>query len=369
LVPGWVWLLIPALAFNTTLAGAPPANDMFANRIVITGTNTTVTGSNIGATKQAGEPNHAGNIGGASVWWSWQAPRSGSATISTMGSPLDTLLGVYTGSTVAALTLVASNDDDSDAGGLTSKVVFDAISNQTYQIAVDGYSGAVSNLQLKVQLLPPTPLPPAPAWSLSDPYGEIISSTNYCGKVVVLDFWATWCGPCKAGMPDLVALQEKYGPDGLVIVGVNVSWSGDSLSAVQDFLSSWSPTINYPTVISMSSLEQALGGIGAIPTTFIIDRNNLIRKKYVGTQSYTTLENQIVPLLYANKQLCCSRTGNQLNFRWPTHVLDFTIETTTNLLAPNWTVLSVTPNVVNGTNTVLVPMTNAPRYFRLRLSY
>ena len=76
---------------------AQPANDMFANRKVITGTNITAAGSNTGATRETGEPFHAGVSGGASVWWSWRAPTQGIVTISTAGSSFDTVLGVYTG--------------------------------------------------------------------------------------------------------------------------------------------------------------------------------------------------------------------------------------------------------------------------------
>src|SRR5438105_11156835 len=117
------------------LAQAPP-NDQFQNRIVLSGTNVTVSGWNTNATKQTGEPNHAGNAGGASVWWSWTAPAVGDVTIDTIGSNFDTILGVYTGTSVSALTFVASNDDG--GGNLTSKVTFTAIGGTTYAIAVDG---------------------------------------------------------------------------------------------------------------------------------------------------------------------------------------------------------------------------------------
>jgi len=222
-------LATTALMGLVTISGhTQPANDMFANRIVIVGTNIVVTGNNVAATRETGEPYHAGNRGGASVWWSWQATTNGVATISTYGSSFDTILGVYTGSSVSQLTTIASNDDDPD-GDLTSAVAFDVAPNQVYQIAVDGYDGDSGDVTLSVQLAPPAPpIPPspAPAWQLLDPYGNMVYSTNFAGKVVIVDFWATWCSPCKAEMPDLVALQSKYRADGLVIVGADVSWSG-----------------------------------------------------------------------------------------------------------------------------------------------
>jgi hypothetical protein len=106
---------------------------------MINGNCVTVTGTNVGATKESGEPNHAGNVGGASVWWTWTAPITGSATVSTDGSDFDTLLGVYTGSSVNNLTPVASNDDDQT--GNQSTVTFNAVMNTTYYVAVDGYFG------------------------------------------------------------------------------------------------------------------------------------------------------------------------------------------------------------------------------------
>ncbi len=123
-----------------------PANDNFAQSATITGTSATVTGTNANATREAEEPTIVGNGGGHSVWWSWTAPASGNVTISTAGSTFDTLLGVYTGSSVSALTLVAANDDAN--GGQTSSVTFSAVAGVTYQIAVDGYDGAVGDITL-----------------------------------------------------------------------------------------------------------------------------------------------------------------------------------------------------------------------------
>jgi hypothetical protein len=118
-----------------------------------------------------------------------------------------------------------------------------------------------------------------------------------------------------------------------------------------------------------SAVQQAYGGIQYIPTTFIIDRQNLIRKKYVGTQSRSTFESQIIPLLYCNTCLGCQRSGNQMVFRWPTNALAFTLESANTLTSPTWSAWPTGPTVVNGTNTVQVPMTSAPRYFRLRMPY
>lgn len=131
-------LLASLLAAGPALA-APPANDNFAAAQTITGTNATVSGTNVEATKQAGEPFHAGDLGGASVWYVWTAPNSGDYKLDTCGNAPDTLLAVYKGSAVNALTEVASNDE-----GLhcytSSELAFHAVSGTTYHFAVDGYS-------------------------------------------------------------------------------------------------------------------------------------------------------------------------------------------------------------------------------------
>ena len=124
-----------------------PANNDFADRISLSSGSTSTTGSNTGADKEAGEPNHASS-GGASVWWSWTASSSARVTITTFGSNYDTMLGVYTGNAVNALSTVRTNDD---AGGtLQSRVRFFPTPGVTYHIAVDGYNGANGNISLNI---------------------------------------------------------------------------------------------------------------------------------------------------------------------------------------------------------------------------
>jgi hypothetical protein len=126
---------------------APPPNDDFAGATPISGTSLTVGGSNVGATKQPDEPYHWASTGGKSVWWTWQSPQSGTVTITTAGSSFDTVLAVYTGDSVAALGLVANNDDHTDS---TSRVSFSATSGKVYHIAVDGYGGSTGSITLNL---------------------------------------------------------------------------------------------------------------------------------------------------------------------------------------------------------------------------
>lgn len=144
-VDGWAGL---TGTFNLNWAVAPPANDNFANAQVISGASGTLVGvTNIAATKESGEPNHGGSAGGHSVWYRWTAPAGGSVTFNTLGSSLDTLLGIYTGNSVNALTLIGGNDQCPSQGN-TSCVTFNAVSGTIYRIAVDGWSGATGTFNL-----------------------------------------------------------------------------------------------------------------------------------------------------------------------------------------------------------------------------
>lgn len=125
-----------------------PANDSFANRAVLAGTNVSVTGGNVNATAQTGEPNHAGNAASKSVWWTWTAPVSGVVTLDTIGSGFDTVLAAYTGSTVTNLTGLASDDDG--GGNRTSRVTFNAVAGTAYRFVVDGYAGLSGSINLNL---------------------------------------------------------------------------------------------------------------------------------------------------------------------------------------------------------------------------
>ncbi len=136
-------------ATSFIVGGNAPTNDNFAQRTVIAGSVVTATGSNVGATKEPNEPAHAGNPGGASVWWTWTAPANGTYAITTRGSSFDTILGVYVGASVSSLALVAANDDGLNMG-TASLVSFAANAGTSYQIAVDGYNGASGDIVLSV---------------------------------------------------------------------------------------------------------------------------------------------------------------------------------------------------------------------------
>lgn len=141
-----------------------PANDSFANAILITlseSNTATLSGYNTNATKQAGEPNHADNAGGRSVWWRWTAPAAGPVTIDLRGSYFDTTLGVYTGTAVNGLATIAGNDDLSSSPHVqASSVTFNAVAGTTYFIAVDGFDADCAALTLNFAFTPTGPLLP-----------------------------------------------------------------------------------------------------------------------------------------------------------------------------------------------------------------
>ena len=135
----------PPPAPSPTPTPSPPPNDNFANAQVLIGCLGSVTGTNIAATKEVGEPNNPDSPTSIrSVWYRWQAPSTGSVTIDTLGSDFDTVLAVYTGSSVSGLTLVANNDDAVPNSVLTSSVTFSATQGTIYQITVNGFDNGGS---------------------------------------------------------------------------------------------------------------------------------------------------------------------------------------------------------------------------------
>jgi hypothetical protein len=172
----------------TWTVGTPAANNSFANAKVLTGKCGLVKGSTFAATKEGAEPDHAGDRGGASVWFSWTAPESGPAVFSSMGSPFfDTLMGVYTGNSVNGLTEINSNDDvDFGNNIFSSRVEFDAVAGTTYRIALDGYRGTNAAASQSVYFL---------SWGnnvpLNDDFfgGEILNGSS--GSVQGCNYFAT----------------------------------------------------------------------------------------------------------------------------------------------------------------------------------
>ena len=145
--------------------GAPvpvrPPNDNFVNGIVLQNNSGTLTGTNTSATREAGEPNHAGFTGDKSVWYSWLSPVNGQITIDTIGSNFDTTLAVYTGAALNQLVNIAANDDIVNGQNKASRVQFNITAGTNYRIAVDGWNGEYGNITLNWNAtgVVPTPTP------------------------------------------------------------------------------------------------------------------------------------------------------------------------------------------------------------------
>lgn len=122
---------------------------------------------------------------------------------------------------------------------------------------------------------------PAPDFTLQTLDGKNVTLSSLRGKGVLLNFWATWCGPCKIEMPWFVELQKEYGPQGLQIVGVAMDDS--STQDIQTFVKEMG--VNYPVLLGKEAVGQAYGGVDVLPTTFFIDRNGDIVAREFGLQS------------------------------------------------------------------------------------
>jgi len=125
----------------------------------------------------------------------------------------------------------------------------------------------------------------APQFVARDLDGHELSTAALRGKVVIINFWATWCGPCRAEIPDLVALQEKY-RDRLQVIGISQDESPPEV--VRRFAEKFH--INYPVVMMTPELEKLFPGVGALPTSFIVNRESRIVQKHVGMLRAATTE-------------------------------------------------------------------------------
>lgn len=137
---------------NLAASISPPVNNMFAQRMVLSGDAGHATAHNLNAGKEPGEPLHAGNSGGKSIWWRWSPSVTGVAGFDTHGSAFNTLLAVYTGTDISALTPIAVNNDDGSSGS-ASGVSFTALAGTEYVIAVDGFNGASGGTSLNWSLV------------------------------------------------------------------------------------------------------------------------------------------------------------------------------------------------------------------------
>jgi peroxiredoxin len=138
----------------------------------------------------------------------------------------------------------------------------------------------------------------APDFALKDAAGKVVHLSDYKGKVVLLDFWATWCGPCRIEIPWFTEMQRKYKDEGFAVLGVSMDDEG--WEVVKPFLSQ--AGVNYRVVIGNDETAQMYGGVDALPTTFLIDRDGKIAAVHIALTDKKDFEDGVEQLLEeANK--------------------------------------------------------------------
>jgi cytochrome c biogenesis protein CcmG, thiol:disulfide interchange protein DsbE len=134
----------------------------------------------------------------------------------------------------------------------------------------------------------------APDFSLPDLQGGHLDLSAYRGKIVLLDFWATWCDPCREEIPHFVDLQNKYGNQGVQVIGISMD---DDPKPVRDFYQRFK--MNYPVVLGNAKLGEVYGGVLGLPIAFLIGRDSRIYAKHIGATDITIFEKEIIGLLHS----------------------------------------------------------------------
>lgn len=132
-------------------------------------------------------------------------------------------------------------------------------------------------------------------FSWIDNGGKKISFSDFSkNNVVLINFWATWCGPCKRELPDLIALSNEYENKNIKIIGISVDRDADVLKLVHDFVAQ--SNLTYPVIIDNGELENAFGGIRGIPTSFFVNRKGEIVRKMIGMQTKETFQQALAAI-------------------------------------------------------------------------
>jgi peroxiredoxin len=146
---------------------------------------------------------------------------------------------------------------------------------------------------------------PAPNFTLKDSEGNAVNLADYRGKVVLVNFWATWCGPCEAEIPWFIEFEKKYKDQGFAVLGV--SMDDDGWKSVRPYVASHK--INYRIMIGSEVVSQQFGEIESLPTSFVLDREGRIASNHVGLVDKVDYQNEIVKLLQDPKSAAVRDAG------------------------------------------------------------
>ena len=146
----------------------------------------------------------------------------------------------------------------------------------------------------------------APEWELIDLDGKPVKSDQYKGKVIILNFWATWCPPCRAEMPDFMKLHDAYKDKGITFLGISLD---SGLGPVKRYVRT--EKVNYPILMGNSGMVADYGNFTAIPQTFVIDAEGRINKQFMGLVKFEKLEKAIQALIDAPRKLEDSETSSE----------------------------------------------------------
>jgi len=131
----------------------------------------------------------------------------------------------------------------------------------------------------------------APDFTLPQLDGQTLRLSSYRGKVVLLDFWATWCVPCREQIPHFIEMQDKYRAEGFEIIGVSMD---DGPEPVRSFFQQFH--MNYPVVMGNAKIGELYGGVLGLPIAFLLDRNGRVYAKHIGATTPETIEKEVVAL-------------------------------------------------------------------------
>jgi len=321
------------------------------------------------ATAEPLEPDHADAPPNHSLWAIWIAPSNGTYSITTSNSLrannllLDTVLAVYTGTSLTNLSLVANNDDEAPFCCLWSKVFFRAYAGEIFHIAVDVWGTDTGNIDLRIKDNG-APLGP---WTAAAVDGSTIVSSTFTNQILLVDFWETTCSACVAELPELVRLYETYRSLGFTIVGLATDTDPE---LVGNYLSAHA--VPYVMGFSSHTNSNVFGGVPGNPTKYLVDRDGRIAARFLGgvdpVSDTFPLYASAIDLISRpppDVGLRVTRDAGYLTLSWPATVSGYRLEAASQLAPATWRTIGATFQTNNGRYVIIFPASSAAQFYRL----